>query len=103
MGWWAEAVDDFTLGCKFPWVWAPSQDISKTMSVFVHSFHMERYTVLCCWVFFFQTSIQTIITMLRLPGKAVEQVRMAFNIVFSVCYVSFLIAYIFMLRKPTAA
>lgn len=104
-GWWAEAINDFTLGVKKDWMWAPNQRLSNSLSALVHSVHMERYTVLCCWIFFLQTLMQTTTTFGSFPlaSENVGKMHISFNVVYSLCYMSFLIAYRFMLRRPAAA
>jgi len=64
---------------------------------------MARYTLLCCWIFFWQTTTQMLITVLPPTSALSTRLQISFNSVFSVTYTSFLMAYCFVHRRPAGA
>eukprot|EP00401_Gymnodinium_catenatum_P078398 CAMPEP_0117576574 /NCGR_PEP_ID=MMETSP0784-20121206/62884_1 /TAXON_ID=39447 /ORGANISM="" /LENGTH=317 /DNA_ID=CAMNT_0005375863 /DNA_START=101 /DNA_END=1051 /DNA_ORIENTATION=- len=98
-GWWKSADD----GSQKDWIWKPNTTTKSFVATFVHSIWMSRYTLLCCWVFLLQTGIQAILAIAPPPGMESIYANLVFNLVYTVTYVSFLVAYWFMYHKPAVA
>lgn len=100
-GWWADES-----GARHDWAWRSSRrrGLRRSAREFVRSNRMTQYLIACCWVFFWQTFTQTGLTILpSLTAVFNTQAMLLFNIVYSMCYISFLASYVVMHPKPPAA
>jgi len=98
-GWWAEGED----GTRQEWTWTPITTTMAALSEFVQSVHMSRYTVVCCWTFFWFTLVQMMLSLSPPSGDHGEKTQLGFNIMYSGSYISFLSAYFFMQKRPSTA
>lgn len=71
---------------------------SDRMALFVGSVYMERYGMLCAWLFFVQTFGQLLSA--QLEWSQHTPFNVACNVVYSVTYLSFLVAYGVMMTPP---
>mmetsp|Transcript_9343 Transcript_9343/g.21226 ORF Transcript_9343/g.21226 Transcript_9343/m.21226 type:complete len:347 (+) Transcript_9343:111-1151(+) len=95
-GWWKE--DD---GPQNDWTWSTADSFKDEIRHLAHSLGVVRYTLLCCWIFFWQTLVQTFLTIFPTDNSNGSKAHLGFNLVYSVTYVSFCLLYVVMIRRPS--
>jgi len=96
-GWWAETGD-----CeRNEWVWAPATTLHGTIAAWVQSIAMARYTVACCQIYVAFTITQLLLALFEPPSSVAAQ--QWFNSIYSFTYLSFLVSYTYLQKKPAMA
>jgi len=90
-GWWSGEN-----GEHHPWSWSPTTGVWGSISNFVQSKGMTRFSVFWCWMFFLMTSLQMV-------DILEPVVNCLMNTVYSLVYLAFYTAYFFTRRMPAKA
>lgn len=88
VGWWKFDT------CGEPHIWQWDKIGHRDLPTrIVESVWMDRYGMVCAWLFLFMTSIQLASIASQWDGLSNRSINQAFNVVYAVCYTSFLVAY----------
>ena len=102
-GWWE--LEDERYGWKWQllhsgeWGGAP-RPMRERLAMLAHSVHMDRFGMLCAWLFAVLTSLQLLASVATWAEGTNSALNFACNVVYSALYAAFLCAYAAMHTRP---
>ena len=95
-GWWK--MDDDNEQHAWKWTGVTRKQTKKVLRRLVDSAWLDRFGIFCGWLFCFQTTAQLCSAFFQ--WKANVLLNLVFNVVYTLCYILFLVAYYFLTARP---